>query len=395
MIKRELYLKQLKDYQNKPFIKVLTGLRRVGKSTIIDQFAQELISLGVIEANILKINFELPESFSIGGYQELTDYVLKWAKNKVGPLYLLLDEVGRVNAWEKAVNAFHAMNIFDIYITGSNADLLSSDLSTYLAGRYLEITVYPLSYQEFIVLYPKGTFNDYVNFGGMPSIESLNLDYALSMNILRDSFKSAVLQDIVSRYKIRNTVVLEKIIQYVFTNIGKTFSANSISNYFKSQKIGVSVDTVLNYLNNIEQAFLIHKVKRHDLIGKRVLKTEKKYYVTDHGMREALVGNNNQVIEMILENIVFNELLRRGFKVYIGKVNQYEIDFVAIKENKIHYYQVTYLMNNEDTRKREFGVYNHIKDNFPKYVISMDEIDFTQDGIIHLNIIDFLLNDNL
>src|SRR5690554_1347739 len=193
MIKRELYLKQLKNYQDKPFIKVLTGLRRVGKSTIIDQFVNELIDSGVDKNNILKINFELPESFSIDNYQTLTNYVLSWSKNKKSPLYILLDEVGRVKEWEKAVNGFHAMNIFDIYITGSNADLLSSDLSTYLAGRYIEIKIYPLAYKEFIRLYPQGKFNDYIIFGGMPSIESLNLDYTLSMNILRDSFKSAVL----------------------------------------------------------------------------------------------------------------------------------------------------------------------------------------------------------
>lgn len=391
MIKRELYLKQLKNYQDKPFIKVLTGLRRVGKSTIIDQFVNELIDSGVDKNNILKINFELPESFSIDNYQTLTNYVLSWSKNKKSPLYILLDEVGRVKEWEKAVNGFHAMNIFDIYITGSNADLLSSDLSTYLAGRYIEIKIYPLAYKEFIRLYPQGKFNDYIIFGGMPSIESLNLDYTLSMNILRDSFKSAVLQDVIYRYKIRNTVVLEKLIEYIFTNVGKTFSANSISNYFKSQKITVSVDTILSYLNNIEQAFLIHKVSRNDLIGKRVLKTEEKYYITDHGMREAVVGNNNAIIEMILENIVYLELLRRGFKVYVGKVNGYEIDFVAIKGSEKLYFQVAYLLASDDTIKREFGSLLAIKDQYPKYIITTDKFNMSQKGIIHKNIIDFLL----
>ena len=391
MVKRETYLKKLKDFQDKPFIKVLTGLRRVGKSTIIEQFIEELLSQGIKSNNILKLNFELPINFKIKDSQDLTDYVLNWSKGKTDQLYIFLDEIGRVKDWEKAVNGFHAMKSFDIYITGSNADLLSSDLSTYLAGRYIEILIYPLSYGEFIKLKPNATFNEYLIFGGMPLIEPLNLNYDLSMNTLRDSFKSAVLQDVISRYNIRNTVILEKLIHYIFTNVGKIFSANSISNYFKSQKVQTSVDTILSYLNIIERAFLIHKVPRNDLIGKKVLKTEKKYYISDHGIREAIVGNNTKIIEMILENIVYIELLRRGYQVYIGKINEYEIDFVAVKGSNIKYYQVSYLMETEETRNREFGVFELIKDNYPKYVVTMDKVDFSNKGIIHLNIEDFLL----
>ncbi len=390
MIKREKYINELLLYKNKPFIKVLTGLRRVGKSVLLDMYIEHLKDSGIDEKNILKINFELPDFFNISNYNILTDYVINWTKGKKNPFYLILDEVGRVEDWEKAVNAFHSMNIFDIYITGSNADLLSSDLSTFLAGRYVEIPVYPLSYKEFTLLYPKSNFNDFILFGGMPSIAVFSLDYKLSMNVLRDAFKSAVFQDIVSRHRIRNAFVLEKLILYIFQNTGKTFSALSISKYFKSQNIKISVDTILNYLSLIEDAFLIYRVRRNDVIGKTILKTEEKYYVADHGMREAIIGKNQNSIELILENIVYTELLRRGYTVFIGKVKELEVDFVAIKGNVTEYYQVCYFLGTENTREREFGVYKHIFDNYPKYVISMDEIDFSNDGINHKNIVDFL-----
>lgn len=391
MIKRVRYLNILNNYKDKPVIKILTGLRRVGKSVLLDLFINKLLESHVKKDHILKLNFELPEHFDIQDDQDLVDRVLSWSKGKKGNLYIFLDEVGRVRDWEKAVNGFHAMDQYDIYITGSNADLLSSDLSTYLAGRYIEILVHPFSFKEFKQLKPNTNLNDYITYGGMPSIAAFGYDYEISMNVLRDSFKSAVLQDVIQRNRIRNSVVLEKLIEYVFYNTGKTFSALSISKYFKSQRISVSVDTILSYLNIITNAFLIYKVRRNDLMGKSVLKTEEKYYIVDHGIREAIVGKNENIIEMILENMVYVELLRRGYTVYIGKVNEQEIDFVAKKGKNIRYYQVSYLLETEKTRNREFGVYEHIKDNFDKYVLSMDKIDFSQNGIIHKNIEDFLL----
>jgi uncharacterized protein len=391
MIRRETYLSSIRTYQDKPLIKILTGLRRVGKSVLLDQYIEELTSQGIHNDRILKLNFELPANYGITDFEELTKHVLIWAEQKTGPLYLFLDEVGRIKDWEKAVNGFHAMGVFDIYITGSNADLLSSDLSTYLAGRYIEILIHPLSYQEFILFHPQSSFMDYVTFGGFPSITLFNLDYEPSMNTLRDSFRSAVFQDVISRHSIRNPIILEKLIQYLFANTAKTFSALSIANYFKSQKINVSVDTILNYLRLLSEAFLIYKVMRQDIVGKNLLKTEEKYYIADHGLREALVGNNGAVIELILENIVYIELLRRGYKVHIGKINQVEIDFVAIKGSDKSYYQVCYLMESDTTRVREFGNLELIKDNFAKYVISMDQVNFSQNGIIHKNIVDFLL----
>jgi hypothetical protein len=391
MIKRVRYLKILDNYKDKPIIKILTGLRRVGKSVLLDLFINELVECNVKKDQILKLNFELPEHFDIQDYQDLTNRVLSWSEGKTGKLYIFLDEVGRVRDWEKAVNGFHTMDKYDIYITGSNADLLSSDLSTYLAGRFVEILVHPFSFKEFKQLKPNTNLKDYITYGGMPSIAAFNYDYEISMNVLRDSFNSAVLQDVIQRNKIRNSVVLEKLIEYVFNNTGNTFSALSISKYFKSQRTSVSVDTILNYLNIISNAFLIYKVRRNDLLGKLVLKTEEKYYIADHGIREAIVGSNEKVIEMILENMVYVELLRRGYTVYIGKVNDKEIDFVAKNGKNIKYYQVSYLLETDKTRNREFGVYEHIKDNFEKYVLSMDKIDFSQNGIIHKNIEDFLL----
>lgn len=392
MIKRENYINKLLHYKDKNFIKVITGLRRVGKSTILDLYIDELKRLGIDDEQILKLNFELPNTFNIETYKHLSHYVLNWAKNKTEKLYIILDEVGRVAEWEKAINAFHAMKIFDIYIAGSNADLLSSDLSTFLAGRYVEILIYPFSYQEFKKVHPNSNFNDYMIFGGIPSIISLNLDYEHSMNVLRDSFNSAVYQDILKRYDIRNAFVLEKLIFYIFANTTNTFSALSVSRYFKSENIKVSVDTILNYLKFIEDAFLIYRVQRNDIIKKKILKTEEKYFIVDHGIREAIIGSNTKRVELILENIVFIELLRRGYKVNIGKVLDKEIDFVVTKNNQISYYQVSYLMPNEETREREFGVYRSVADNYPKYVLSMDKINFSQEGITHINIENFLLN---
>lgn len=392
MVERKKYIKELLNYKDKNFIKVITGLRRVGKSTLLDLYIKELKKSGVTDNQILKLNFELPNTFDIKTYLDLTDIVLKFRENKTKKLYLFFDEIGRVSEWERAINAFHAMNEFDIYITGSNADLLSSDLSTFLAGRYVEILVQPFSYKEFVVLYPKATFNDYIIFGGIPSISLFNLDYKYSMNVLRDSFNSAIYQDIINRYNIRNTYALEKLIHYIFANTSQTFSALSISRYFKSEKISISVDTILSYLKNIEDAFLIYRVPRNDLEGKRILKTEEKYFIADHGIREAIIGSNMSRIELILENIVFIELKRRDYDVYVGKVSDKEVDFVAIKDNKPSYYQVSYLMENEETRNREFASIKDIKDNYPKYILTMDKVDFSKDGIIHLNIEDFLLS---
>ncbi|PKM66795.1 MAG: ATPase [Firmicutes bacterium HGW-Firmicutes-19] len=393
MLQREKYQILLNNYKDKPFIKVITGLRRSGKSVLLDLFIQRLYEQGIPVDHVLKINFELPENFHINEYQKLTEVVLDWAKGKKGSLYIFLDEVGRVSEWEKAVNGLHAMNAFDIYITGSNADLLSSELSTFLAGRYVEILVHPFSYREFLQVHKNAQLKDYLVFGGLPSISVFNLEYESSMTVLRDSFRSAVLQDVIQRYSIRNTVVLEKLIIYLCSNTSMTFSALSISKYLKSQHVSVTVDTVLNYINILVSAFIVYKAPRYDILGKSIMKTEEKYFIADVGFREAMVGNNTKSIELILETIVYIELIRRGFQVYIGKVDQYEIDFVAVKQEYKEYYQVSYKLESPKTREREFGVYQRVSDSYPKFVISMDEVDFSSDGIIHKNITQFLIDD--
>jgi hypothetical protein len=397
MIIRENYLNLLYEYQDKPFIKVITGMRRVGKSVLMDQFVESLKAKGVSETQICKINFELPTSFDITDYKTLTQKVLDFRGKNQQRIYLFLDEIQRVKDWEKAVNGFHALNAFDIYITGSNANLLSSQLSTYLAGRYVEIKVHPFSYREFKALHAekhldeKTYFNQYLIFGGIPSIGVFNLDYELSMNALRDSFKSAFFRDVVLINQIRNTIVLDRLINYLLSNTGKTFSALSISNFFKAEQIKASVDTILSYLQYIEEAYLITKVKRQDLNGKAILKTDEKYYIEDHGIREAVVGGNQQSIELILENIVFNQLNKKGYKVYVGKNKEYEVDFVCVHPDKSRsYYQVAYLLASEETRKREFRSLLLIDDQYPKYVLSLDQINFSEQGVKHMNLIDFL-----
>jgi predicted AAA+ superfamily ATPase len=390
MITRIHYLNQIKNYQNKPFIKVLTGLRRVGKSVIIDQLIEDLIKQGIKKDHILKLNFELPNTFQLDDYQQVTDHVLAWAKSKTKPLYLFFDEIGRVKQWEKAINGFHSLTKFDIYITGSNADLLSSDLASFLAGRYVEFEVYPFSYQEFLLAFPKASFHDYLTFGGMPTIIPFALNYETSMNTLRDIYKSALLQDVITRSQIRNPMVLELLTRYLLTNPAKTFSALSISKYLKSQGISVTVDTILLYLDVIQNAFLIYKAPREDVVGKRIFQTEEKYFIADLGFREAMVGQNLTIIESLLENIVYLELKRQGFQVRIGKIGDKEIDFVARKTDQTIYFQVSYLIENESTRKREFNSLIMIPDNYPKYVISMDPVNFSQQGIIHIHVTDFL-----
>jgi len=397
MIIRKNYLNHLFEYKDKPFIKVITGMRRVGKSVLMDQFIEALKEKGVSETRICKINFELPTSFDLVDYQTLTRKVLDFKGKNKQTVYLFLDEIQRIKDWEKAVNGFHALNSFDIYITGSNADLLSSQLSTYLAGRYVEIKVHPFSYQEFKMLHVRkhydetAYFNQYLVFGGIPSIGVFDLDYDVSMSTLRDSFKSAFFRDVVLKNQIRNTVVLDRLINYLLSNTGKTFSALSISHFFKAERITASVDTILSYLQFIEEAYLITKVKRQDLNGKIILKTDEKYYIEDHGIREAVVGGNQKDIELVLENIVFNQLIRKGYTVYVGKNKDYEVDFVCMHPDKSRsYYQVSYLLATEDTRKREFRSLRSIPDQYPKYVLSLDTFDFSDQGIQHINLIDFL-----
>lgn len=399
LIERERYMSRIRPFIGKDIIKVMTGMRRCGKSVMLELVKRELVREGVSEANFFSYNFEDLTISNLCEATALHDDVCKRVQGAIGKVYLFFDEIQEVLEWEKAINSLRVRLDCDIYITGSNARLLSSELSTYLAGRYVEFVIYPFSFGEFLPLYRqsfpeasiKECFNAFISFGGMPFLSELNYNENASKVYLSDAFSSVVVKDIAKRNNIRDIDLLERIIAYVMSNMGCTFSASSLSRYFKSQDRRVSVDTILNYLKFAMEAFLFYQVKREDLIGKEVLVSNEKYYIADHGLREAVWGRNNESIELVLENIVLIELFRRGYDVHVGRVGDKEIDFVATRQNEKIYVQVSYMLASESTIEREFGVYNLVRDNWPKFVVSMDELDMSRDGVKHVNIIEFLL----
>ena len=399
MIKREAYMRQIRPFINTDLIKVLTGFRRSGKSVMLELIQEELLKAGVREEQCISINFENMKNAHLLDAISLHDEILRRIESIEGKVYLFFDEIQEVVHWEKCINSLRVELDCDIYITGSNAKLLSGELATYLAGRYVEFVIYPFSFQEFIELYhtiyPEETnrqcFHKYLMFGGMPYLANLRYDNNANQQYLRDLFNSVELKDIIKRNKIRDVDILERIIVYVTLNIGTSFSAFSISKYLKSEGRSISSETIMNYLKACMDAFMFYQVKREDLQGKKILTVNEKYYVVDHGIREAVFGNNQKDIQLVLENIVYMELLRRGYTVFVGKIDNQEIDFVCHKQNDKIYIQVSYLLASEETIARGFGVLDKVQDNYPKYVISMDEFDMSRNGIKHKNIIDFLL----
>lgn len=401
MLKRDEYIKQIVPFIDKDVIKVLTGIRRSGKSVMLKLLMEELKNRGINENQFIYINFENLKYRNLKNYERLYDFILNKVDNKYKSYYIFLDEIQEVEEWEKCVNSLRVDEDFnfDIYITGSNAKLLSGELSTYLAGRYIEFVVYPFSFKEFFEIMKeknkeidlKEAFQDYVKFGGMPFLHNLDYNYEASMQYLQDLYASIILKDITQRNNIRDTDLLERIINYVIMNIGNTFSATSISKFFKSENRKVAIETILNYIKACEEAFLIYRVARNDLLGKKILNVNEKYYIADHGIREAIMENNQKNINQVLENIVYFEMLRRGYNVKIGKVDNLEVDFVCKKNDETIYIQVSYLLASEDTKEREFSVLENIKDNYPKYVLSMDEFDMSRNGIKHVNLIEFLV----
>ena len=394
MIQREYYMKQIRPFINTDLIKVLTGIRRSGKSVMLQLIQEELLSQQVRPDQMISLNFEdlanLPLCQPMALYQWIAD---KAAAIK-GKIYIFLDEIQEVTNWERVINSLRVAFDVDIYLTGSNAKLLSGELSTYLAGRYVQFVIYPFSYQEFILANQLDdtpqAFQKYLLFGGMPFLMNLHFQEGPSRQYLQDMYNSVILKDIVQRNNLRDVDLLERIIGYALSSIGHVFSASNITKYLKSEHRKVSNDTVLNYLNACTTAYLFYKIPRQDLLGKKLLSINEKYYVVDHGLREAVYGHNARDIDQILENIVCLELLRRGYTVTIGKTGNFEVDFIAEKGNRKCYVQVTYLLASPETIEREFRVYKDIKDNYPKYVVSMDELDFSQDGIQHYNIRKFL-----
>ena len=398
MIKRESYMKQIRPFIGGDLIKVLTGIRRSGKSVMLELIQDELLASGIKQEQFISLNFEKMENAGLCTAEALHREVLERAEVISGKVYLFFDEIQEVSNWEKCINSLRVTLDCDIYLTGSNAKLLSGELATYLGGRYVEFVIYPFSFSEFSELYaevfPDVTlekcFRAYLTIGGMPYLSNLRYEQEPSQKYLEDLYNSVVLKDIVKRNNVRDVELLERIIAYVMANAGTVFSASSVAKFLKNERRSISTDTVLNYIKYCKEAYLIYQASREDLQGKQILSTNEKYYIADHGLREAVFGDNMRDINLVLENIVYMELLRRGYKVTVGKLGEREIDFVCEKRQEKLYVQVAYLLASDETVRREFGVYNGIQDNYPKYVVSMDEFDFSRNGIKHLNIRDFL-----
>lgn len=398
MIKRELYMSRIRPFIGSELIKVMTGIRRCGKSVMLELIKQELTESGVDPSQFISINFEDMRNAHLQTAQSLHDEIVNRAAEIDGKVYLFFDEIQEVKGWEKCVNSLRISLDCDIYITGSNAKLLSGELATYLGGRYVEFVIYPFSFAEFIALYREVApdesiekcFHKYLLSGGMPYLANLHYADEPSKQYLYDLFNSVQLKDVVKRNKIRDVDLLERIIAYVMANVGTTFSATSLAKFLKNEQRTVAPETILNYIKYCCDAYLFYQVKRENLQEKQILASNEKYYIADHGIREAVFGGNTKDINLILENIVYLELLRRGYDVTVGRCGDKEIDFVCDKRGEKLYVQVAYLLAAEETIAREFGAYNNIRDNFPKYVVSLDEFDMSRNGIKHRNIRDFL-----
>ena len=399
MIKREMYMSRIRPFIGTELIKVMTGIRRCGKSVMLELIKQELIESGVNPSQFISINFEDMNCAHLQTAKALHDEITKRAAEINGKVYLFFDEIQEVKGWEKCVNSLRVTLDCDIYITGSNARLLSGELATYLGGRYVEFVIYPFSFAEFMELYHtiepneqiQRCFQKYLLSGGMPYLANIRYADEPSRQYLHDLFNSVQLKDIVKRNKIRDVDLLERIIAYVMANVGNTFSANSLAKFLKNEQRTVAPETILNYIKYCCDAYLFYQVKREDLQGKQILASNEKYYIADHGIREAVFGGNMRDINLVLENMVCLELLRRGYEVTVGRSGDKEIDFVCDKRGEKLYVQVAYLLASDETVAREFGAYDNVRDNFPKYVVSLDEFDMSRNGIKHRNIRDFLL----
>jgi len=403
MIKRELYLNQLYEFIDKPLIKVITGIRRCGKSVILKLLKEELLNRQINEGQIIYMNFDSFEFSSIDKAEKLYTYV-KERMNEQKRSYILLDEIQEVDSWEKAVNSFFVDFDSDIYITGSNSRLLSSELATYLTGRYVEIHLYTLSFSEYLKfkairagigiqeMNTKLEFNIFLRTGGFPILHIADYTPDTAYKVVYDIYSSAILRDTVQRNNIRDVELLERVVKFVFDNVGNKFSAKNVADYFKSQQRKIDLNTVYNYLNALQGAFIIDRIPRYDLKGREILKTLEKYFTGDQAIIYAVMGYKDRFISGVLENIVMLELKRRGYRVFTGKWDEREIDFVAAKHEAKIYVQVSYKMEGESTIDREFAPLLEIRDNHPKYVVSMDELWRDNiNGIKHVHIADFLL----
>lgn len=400
MINRPLYMDKIMTYVDTPFVKVLTGIRRSGKSTIMKMIMDKLENdRHIPKENIISMRFDSME------YEDMTAKqmfeTIKAGLSDQGRTYLFLDEVQEISGWEKVVNSFLGEYDVDIYVTGSNSRMMSSEIATYLTGRYVSFQVYPLSFEEYLafrrevteVKNPHQELADYVRLGGFPVTHLRAYSQDEVYTIVRDIYNSTIFSDIVRRNQIRKVDQLERVVKYTFSNVGNTFSAKSISDYLKSEKRSIDNETVYSYLEKLEKAYILHRCSRYDLQGKEILKTQEKFYLADTSLRYSVLGYGSDNVASSLENVVYLELCRRGYKVYIGKTTDGEVDFVASRQGEKLYVQVTQEIHSEKTEKREYERLLEIKDNYPKYVLRTDEFaSGNYEGIKTMHIADFLLS---
>lgn len=399
MVKRDLYLNRISSLIDKDIIKVIVGVRRCGKSYMFNLIIEELLKRGINKENILLINFESAKYRNASNPRELDLLVEDLTKGIDGKIYMFFDEIQNVDEWERSINSFRIDYDCDIYLTGSNSKLLSGELATHLAGRYMEIKMYPFSFKEYLdykkIPPNKEAFTDYLVYGGFPFLLSLENEND-RIEYLNDIFNSIFLKDVIGRYNIRDAALLTRIVDFILDNTGKILSSKSISDYLRTkEKIKVSPKTIYNYLDYLTNACLLYKVQREDLECKKVLSINEKYYCVDHGFNQVRIGRNQINNSRIMENIVYFELLRRGYEITIGCIKDYEIDFFCKKMGEKIYVQVTRELTHEDTIEREFRPLLLVNDNYPKYVISTDDFNMSQEGIKHMHIIDFLLDDEI
>jgi len=404
MVQRVQYMERLKAFKDNKLIKVITGLRRCGKSTLLQLFKQELLESGVDASHIIDINFELMAFDETREYRQFYTLV-RGMIPLTGKCYLLLDEIQQVKHWEKAVNSLSVETDIDvdIYVTGSNAHMLSSDISTLLSGRYVEIKMLPLSFKEYLLfnhlpadMRVEDKFGQYLKYGCLPAVTTLPQEDAVINEFLRGIFNTVIVKDVVARTKNKDVELLEKLVRYVIGNTGSIVSYNKISGFLSSQEKGESIksSTIASYMATLEKAYIVYQVNRYDIRGKEQLKTLSKFYVTDTGIRNMLMGYSDRDMGHVLETVVYFELLRRGYEVYIGKWYDSEVDFLAIRQTTRKYYQVTMSMLGESVRNREIAPLAAIPDNYEKTILSMDKTYITDhEGILYRNIIDFLLSE--
>ncbi len=400
MVKRYRYIQQFEKWIDKPMIKVITGIRRCGKSYLMKMIIELLRERNILDESICYLNLELFENSHLKDANALYEHIKKNTSDE-GKSYVLIDEVQNCDGWERVVASLLAEERYDIYLTGSNATMLSGDLATHIAGRYIEIKAFPLSFNEFKVFNKEyhntkksieDMFNDYLKYGGFPGLFTVVDDDEAKRQYLSGVRNTVILRDTVQRYDIRDVDLLQRVMNYVFDNVGQVFSANSVTNYLKSLGFKASLVSVNTYLDALTDAMIIEKAKRYDIKGRKIMQRMEKYYISDLGIRYSEIGYRNNDIGQLLENVVYNELLVRGYQVFVGKEGEKEVDFVATKGDERIYIQVTYLLATPEVVEREYGSLLSIKDAYPKLVLSMDRMTIgIRDGVVHQYLPDFLL----